>query len=592
MDGGPTKGAHEVVRREWHASPVLARAIKVGAFLVPLLSAWLVVHGFSGKLYRPSGVRGILLWIAQAAVIGFIVSKLVERQTRRLLPLATLFNISLVFPDQAPSRFSIALRSGTARQLKRRLAEAADHGLGDSEEEAANHALALVTALGQHDRLTRGHTERVRAYSDMIAEELGMSQADRSMLAWGAMLHDVGKVKVPAEILNKDGRPSEAEWATLKKHPAESVAILAPLTDWLGDWLLAASEHHERWDGTGYPNGLAGREISLAGRITAVADAYDVITSKRSYKAPMSSEAARQELVRCAGSQFDPEVVRAFLNVSLGHKWATGPFAWLAEVPGFQLAGASSAAVPTVIPSLVSSTLAAVGAAALVVGATVGNMPPDTLAMIDTASIADSSSNETTTTISDDESSISISAGDTTTTSQTTAGPPPTDTTPSTSTTDPSDSGPTTTSTLTALTTSTTLTALPTTTGLPTTSAPLITLPITLPITTTTVVPTTTTTTASGGPTAVDDNATALPGVQKWIWAVANDDPGPNLLLDLGSLEIISPPSNADTYGVAGLGYIRYKSLGGFTGVDSLTYRICDYQSKCSTAVVTITVGP
>ena len=70
-----------------------------------------------------------------------------------------------------------------------------------------------------------------------------------------------------------------------------------------------------------------------------------------------------------------------------------------------------------------------------------------------------------------------------------------------------------------------------------------------------------------------------------------NDDPGPNLLLDLGSLEIISPPSNAATYGVAGLGYIRYKSLVGFTGVDSLSYRVCDYQSKCSTAVVTITVG-
>lgn len=583
MDGGPTKGAQEVVHHEWQASPVIARLIRLAAFLVPLLSAWLVVHGFSGKLYRPDGIGGIFLWVAQAAIIGFVVSKLVERQTRRLLPLATLFNFSLVFPDQAPSRFSIALRSGTARQLKRRLAEAADHGLGDSEEQAANQALALVTALGQHDRLTRGHTERVRAYSDMIAEELGMSQADRSMLAWGAMLHDVGKVKVPAEILNKNGRPSEAEWATLKKHPAEAVAILAPLTDWLGDWLLAASEHHERWDGTGYPNGLAGREISLAGRITAVADAYDVITSKRSYKTPMSSEAARQELVRCAGSQFDPDVVRAFLNVSLGHKWATGPFAWLAEVPGLQLAGASGSAVPTVIPSLLSSTLAAVGAAALVVGATAASMPPDTLAMVETVSPANSSSSETTTTINDDdESSITIPTDDTTTTRPTIAGPPTTGSTPSISTTVPSVPGPTTTSALTTLTTP------PTTIGIPTTSAPLITLPVTLPITTTTLL--TTTTTAQGGPTAVNDSVTAQSGSLTLIWVLLNDNPGPTLLFDLGSLAIVSPPSNALSYSAGSLGDLRYTSNIGFTGTDSLTYRICDYASKCSTATVTITV--
>ncbi len=116
------------------------------------------------------------------------------------------------------------------------------------------------------------------------------------------MLHDLGKLNVPSEILNKPGSPDETEWAILQTHPTAAAELLEPLRPWLGDWINAAAEHHERWDGAGYPLGLAGTEISLAGRITAVADAFDVITSRRSYKESMSAETARQELIRCAGS--------------------------------------------------------------------------------------------------------------------------------------------------------------------------------------------------------------------------------------------------------------------------------------------------
>ena len=269
-------------------------------FLAPIVGSILVVRAVSSLLLRPPGWTGFTIWVLQAAVIGACVSLLIDRGSRRALPLATLFSLSLVFPDEAPSRFSIALRTGSAKQLQRRTAELKDKGLGATPNEAAIRALEIVGALGKHDRLTRGHTERVRAYADMIGTELNLREEDRIRLSWGALLHDIGKLAVPTEVLSKQEQLSDAEWELLKRHPAASDSILKPLSAWLGPWARAASEHHERWDGTGYPNRLSGLDISLAGRITAVADAFDVITSKRSYKEALSPEAARKELVDCA----------------------------------------------------------------------------------------------------------------------------------------------------------------------------------------------------------------------------------------------------------------------------------------------------
>ena len=109
---------------------------------------------------------------------------------------------------------------------------------------------------------------------------------------------------------------------------------MAPLVDWLGEWVLAVEQHHEKYDGTGYPRGLAGPEISQAAGIVAVTDVFDVITSARSYKPAVNGEAARKELIRSAGTHFDPVVVRAFMNVSMGKlRWVMGPLSWLADVP-------------------------------------------------------------------------------------------------------------------------------------------------------------------------------------------------------------------------------------------------------------------
>jgi hypothetical protein len=318
-----------------------------------------VVLAASRIVERPSGLAGTILWWISISATATAVMVLLDRILRRFMPLAALLELSLVFPDHAPSRFKLALRSGTVKQFQRQL----ESGRAPTTQEAAETLLALAARLGDHDRLTRGHSERVRAYSDLIAEELGLDDEARQKLHWSALLHDIGKLTVPSEILNKPGAPDDDEWQILKRHPGEADTLLAPLAGWLGDWRFAAMQHHERWDGAGYPEGLNGAGITLAGRIVAVADAFDTITSVRSYKKAMTADEARTELTRCAGAQFDPTVVRAFLGVSLGRlRLVMGPFSWLAHSP--ILAGvpaAGSAAASTAGATVVTAAMLAAG---------------------------------------------------------------------------------------------------------------------------------------------------------------------------------------------------------------------------------------
>jgi HD domain len=168
----------------------------------------------------------------------------------------------------------------------------------------------------------------------MLAGEFDLDEDDRDRLRWAALLHDIGKLRVPRRILNKAGKPDPRDWERLKQHPAEGARIAAPLCAWLGGWAVTIVQHHERFDGTGYPAGLARDEISLGARIVAVADSFEVMTAARAYKKPMSVPAARRELARCAGSQFDPDMVRSFLNISIGRLWwMVGPTSWVAVIP-------------------------------------------------------------------------------------------------------------------------------------------------------------------------------------------------------------------------------------------------------------------
>jgi putative nucleotidyltransferase with HDIG domain len=306
--------------------------------------------------------------LAAAALVWLAV----ERVARRLLPLAALLRLSLALPDQTASRYRIALRAGTTRQLREVVDDARAGRLGTTPAESAERVLLLVAALNAHDRLTRGHSERVRAYAEVIGEQLGLPRGELDRLRWAALLHDVGKIAVPAEILNKRGRLTDEEFEAIKTHPAEGARLVEPLREWLGDAVDAVGQHHERWDGRGYPSGLDGTDIGLAARIVAVADTFDVITSSRSYKRAMSPTAARREIARCAGSQFDPRVTRALIDVSLGKLWlAGGPMSWAASLPVLSQVPAAGG----VVPALGNAAVAGVAAATVVTGGLTGPAP-------------------------------------------------------------------------------------------------------------------------------------------------------------------------------------------------------------------------
>jgi len=315
----------------WRARPAAARLLRLLALTVPFATSLAAVLGSNAVLWRPHGWGAFLLLGLVDLAIGVAVAKSVNHLARRLLPLATLFSLSLVFPDQAPSRFGTALKANSTARLRAHIRA----GFDDADVAAgAENLLVLLAALSRHDSMTRGHCERVRAFVDLLAAELRLGPADRERLRWAALFHDIGKLKVPGPLLRKPAKPTREEWETLRRHPVEGARLIAPMARWLGQWANAVAEHHERFDGTGYPNGLAGADISLGGRILAVADAYEVMISSRPYSRPVKPEAARRELVACAGAQFDPAVVRAFLSISVGTlRRAIGPLGFLAELP-------------------------------------------------------------------------------------------------------------------------------------------------------------------------------------------------------------------------------------------------------------------
>ena len=468
----------------WRSRPVLARALRVALAIAPFILGWVAIRLTQGFYYGSelTGFIGIVVFLIQAIVISGVVAAGAAKLLQRWTPLIALFQMTLVFPDHAPSRFKMALRSSTAKKLVEQDGKLA---LSSDLQTASEQAIGLITELARHEPLTRGHTERVRAYADLIGQQLGLSDEDLNGLRWGALLHDVGKLSVPAEILSKPGAPSKQEWEILRQHPTAAIALLEPLKDWLGDWLLAASEHHERWDGSGYPLGLAETDISLGGRIVAVADAYDVITSHRSYKVPATADEARQELVKSAGNHFDPVIVRAMLEVGLKRTGAASRLGWIVETPGL----ARFIQTATQATSVgVASTAAAVASVVAAVSGVTMEAPDPTPPQI---AFADEDPVEITPTteLGTPTTTVVVAPGDAPATTPVTQAP--VDPANPTTTADPAS--PTTTAE--PGTPTTTIAAGPTTTvvpGTPTTQAPTT--------TTTTAAPTTTTTTTTAAP--------------------------------------------------------------------------------------------
>lgn len=314
------QAAEDPTELRWRRRPVLRATLKLAVALAPAVAAAAVAIAYSRLIPAPSDLLGVVAWWAVFTAAIVAAWMLVSELLQRVLPLATLLDLTLVFPHTVPSRIAIYRRHVDRRRVEddlRKLRERSDPESGAR----AQLILELAVALSLHDSRTRGHSERVRVYTDMVAQELHLHQRDADRLRWAALLHDIGKLAVAPEILNKPERPDDEERLSLRSHPIEGYRIIEPLHKWLGSWAATVRDHHERFDGTGYPNGLRGRAISLGGRIVAVTDSFETMTAGRPYRSALTVMAAREELVRRSGSHFDPDVVRAFLAVSVGRLW-------------------------------------------------------------------------------------------------------------------------------------------------------------------------------------------------------------------------------------------------------------------------------
>lgn len=189
--------------------------------------------------------------------------------------------------------------------------------LTDRLERAESVIFALAEAVEAKDPYTEGHLERLASYAELLARQLGLPLQGQQDVRGGAILHDVGKIGVPEAILRKPASLSKEEYRIVQNHPLMGHRILAPLR--LASRVLPAVRgHHEHFDGRGYPDGLTGEDIPLEGRIVAVADAYDAMTSDRPYRRALCQEEAIRRLRADSGRQFDPQVAQCFVELLLG----------------------------------------------------------------------------------------------------------------------------------------------------------------------------------------------------------------------------------------------------------------------------------
>ena len=234
------------------------------------------------------------------------------------------------FPDMAASAEELIYRADMAMYwakstgknrvgdwdglLSRRTDGSMPADFGNRDGKVRDAVVSLVSALAAKDPVTRDHTERCSWYTAELAAELGLDDEEASIVRLASLLHDIGKLVVPVEVLCKPGPLTEDEWLQMREHPTTALHILGPI-DATESAVPAILHHHEHFDGSGYPGGLAGDDIPMASRILLVADAFDAMTTDRPYRKAMPIEAAIEELKRHRGTQFDPEVVDAFLKI-------------------------------------------------------------------------------------------------------------------------------------------------------------------------------------------------------------------------------------------------------------------------------------
>ena len=286
--------------------------------------AWIYVLAFLAQMgfdYMASAIR---LWIATGvppalqlqvlsrvymidallSPIGLCVAFVAEGHPYRALLVLPLVGVFAIFAQEREANIENALQLSNAYR---------------------GTALLLGDVLEDKDAYTAQHSHGVVSLSLAVADRLRLDPAARRRVEFGALLHDIGKIAVPAEIINKPGPLDDEEWAVMKLHTVEGQHMLDRVGGVLGEVGRVVRSSHEHFDGSGYPDGLSGEGIPIEARIVCACDAFSAMTTTRSYRKAMSMEAAREELIRNAGTQFDPRVVDALLAVIREERVVVGP---------------------------------------------------------------------------------------------------------------------------------------------------------------------------------------------------------------------------------------------------------------------------
>jgi putative nucleotidyltransferase with HDIG domain len=293
--------------------------VAVSASLISLLLLrQLVATTNDTEFARQIGWHLLVIALAAGALSSIAAWLVVRRLTQPLRQLAETMS-SMAQSGELQKDFTSAGGSSEVILIEdtfRSLVVSLEESRQARERSYVEAVGAVVTAADARDHETAGHSFRVALYAVALAKGMGIRGEELKALEWGALLHDVGKMVVPDEILRKTGPLTEEEWLIMKQHPGWGYEMLAEVRFLQPAAIDVVYSHHERWDGQGYPRGLAGEQIPLMARIFAVVDTYDALTSDRPYRRACSHQQALTELRRVAGQQLDPQATEMFCELS------------------------------------------------------------------------------------------------------------------------------------------------------------------------------------------------------------------------------------------------------------------------------------
>jgi putative nucleotidyltransferase with HDIG domain len=309
----------------WHAGPVLLLAALAGQFAVDFaVSTW--GFTFAREVSWSSQLRDTWVYAVDAALtpVGLLAAEALHRTPLASLAVVPLLGLLAVF----------------ARERRRRL-----ESMVELSNAYRGTALVLGDVVEADDSYTGQHSRSVVALTLDVAERLGLSSERRRNLEFAALLHDVGKVAIPKELINKPGKLEPHEWAVIKTHTIEGQRMLDQVGGFMREVGVIVRAHHERWEGGGYPDGLAGDAIPLEARIIACCDTWNAMRTDRSYRKALSFEVAQEELRSARGTQLDPAIVDVLMEVVAVESLANPPVASVADL------ALEGAAKPPVTPN-------------------------------------------------------------------------------------------------------------------------------------------------------------------------------------------------------------------------------------------------